>query len=122
MTRFRRNRPRRSSDNELLEFEKTFSDFGASILADPAYEVHMKRRQELSDINKQLLWPYIISEEIPSVKGYLESHVRLKYEQVFFYLQAIIDFRTGVHFNRPSLRPAARRMFAPIWSAPLFTN
>ena len=42
---------------------------------------------------------------------------RLKYEQVFFYLQAIINFRTGVRFNRPSLRLAARRTFAPIWSA-----
>jgi len=86
-----RKRPRRSSDNELLEFEKTFSDFGASILADPAYEVHMKRIQELEDINQQLLWPYVISEENPSVEGYLEwaqnetdPMFRLKYERVFF--------------------------------------
>ena len=42
---------------------------------------------------------------------------RLKYEQIFSYLQAIINFRTGVRFNRPSIRLAARRMFAPIWSA-----
>jgi len=72
----------------------------------------------------ELIWPYVISEENPSVEGYLEwaqnetdPTFRLKYEQVFFYLQAIINFRTGVRFNRPSLRLAARRMFAPIWSA-----
>jgi len=72
----------------------------------------------------ELMWPYVISEENPSVEGYLEwaenqtDHMfRLKYEQVFFYLQAIINFRTGVRFNRPLLRLAARRMFAPVWSA-----
>ena len=73
----------------------------------------------------ELMWPYIITEKNPSVEGYLDwvqnqtdSMFRLKYEQVFFYLQAIINLRTGVRFNRPSLRLAARRMFAPIWSAP----
>jgi len=72
----------------------------------------------------ELMWPYIISEENPSVEGYLkwaqnqiDPIFKLKYEQTFFYLQAIINFRTGVRFNRPSLRIAARRMFAPIWSA-----
>jgi len=72
----------------------------------------------------ELICPYVISKENPSVEGYLEwaqnetdPTFRLKYEQVFFYLQAIINFRTGVRFNRPSLRLAARRMFAPIWSA-----
>ena len=72
----------------------------------------------------ELMWPYIISEKNPSVEGYLEyaqnqtdSIFRLKYEQNFLYLQAIINFRTGVRFNRPSLRLAARRTFAPIWSA-----
>jgi hypothetical protein len=72
----------------------------------------------------ELMWPYIISEENPSVEGYLEwvqnqtdSVFKLKYEQIFFYLQAIINFRTGVRFNRPLLRNAARRTFAPIWSA-----
>ncbi len=70
------------------------------------------------------MWPYIISEENPSVESYLkwaqdqtDLTFKLKYEQIFFYLQAIINFRTGVHFNRPSLRIAARRIFAPIWSA-----
>ena len=70
------------------------------------------------------MWPYIISEENPTVEGYLEwaenqtdSIFRLKYEQIFLYLQAIINFRTGVRFNRPSLRLAGRRTFAPIWSA-----
>jgi hypothetical protein len=51
-----RKRPRLSNDNELLEFEKTFSDAGVQVsLLDPAYEVHMKRIQELEDINQQLL-------------------------------------------------------------------
>jgi len=72
----------------------------------------------------ELMWPYVISSENPSVDGYLEwaqnqtdPMFRLKYEQIFSYLQAIINFCTGVHFNRPSLRLAARQMFAPIWSA-----
>ncbi len=70
------------------------------------------------------MWPYIISEENPSIESYLkwaqdqtDPTFKLKYEQIFFYLQAIINFRTGVCFNRPSLRIAARRIFAPIWSA-----
>jgi len=72
----------------------------------------------------ELMWPYVISEEEPSAEGYLEwaqnqtdSIFKLKYEQIFLYLQAIINFRNGVRFNRPSLRSAARRAFAPIWSA-----
>ena len=32
-------------------------------------------------------------------------------------MYTIINFRSGVRFNRPSLRLAARRTFAPIWSA-----
>lgn len=32
-------------------------------------------------------------------------------------MQAIINFRTGVRTNQPLLRSAARRIFAPIWSA-----
>ena len=76
----------------------------------------------------ELMWPYVISEESPSVEGYLnrvqnqtDPMFRLKYEQVFFYLQAIINFRTGVRFDRPSLRLAARRMFAPL-DATRFTD
>ncbi|RHZ83778.1 hypothetical protein Glove_87g140 [Diversispora epigaea] len=72
----------------------------------------------------ELMWPYIISDKNPSVEGYLKwtqnqtDHIyKLKYEQIFIYLQAIINFRTGVRFNRPLLRLAARRTFAPIWSA-----
>jgi hypothetical protein len=42
---------------------------------------------------------------------------QLKYEQIFFYLQAIINFCIGVRMNRPLLKAAARRMFAPIWFA-----
>src|SRR6185369_15585329 len=70
------------------------------------------------------MWLYVISSENPSVDGYLEwaqnqtdPMFRLKYEQIFSYLQAIINFRSGVRFNRPSLRLAARRTFAAIWSA-----
>ena len=70
------------------------------------------------------MWPYIISEENPSVESYLkwaqdqtDPTFKLKYEQIFFYLQAIINFHTEVRFNRPSLRIVARRIFAPIWSA-----
>ncbi|RHZ57004.1 hypothetical protein Glove_395g82 [Diversispora epigaea] len=72
----------------------------------------------------ELMWPYVISDENPSVEGYLkwaqgqtDPLFRLKYEQTFFYLQAVINFRTGVRFNRPSLRLAARRTFSLIWSA-----
>src|SRR6266542_6334578 len=71
----------------------------------------------------ELMWPYIIFEENPSVESYLkwtqdqtDPTFKLKYEQIFFYLQAIINFRTGIRFNRPSLRIAVRRIFAPIWS------
>jgi len=70
------------------------------------------------------MWPYIISEENPSIESYLkwaqdqtDLTFKLKYEQIFFYLQAIINFRIRVRFNRPSLKIAARRIFAPIWSA-----
>ena len=39
------------------------------------------------------------------------------FEQIFIYLQAIINFRVGVRTNRPLLKSAARRAFSPIWSA-----
>ncbi|RHZ81567.1 hypothetical protein Glove_117g421 [Diversispora epigaea] len=75
-------------------------------------------------MTSELMWPYVISDENPSVEGYLkwvqsqtDLLFRLKYEQIFLYLQAIINFRTGVRFNRSSLRLAARRTFSPIWSA-----
>ena len=75
-------------------------------------------------MSSELIWPYVISEENPSVEGYLtwtqnqtDPMFKLKYEQTFFYLQAIINFCTGVCMNRPSLKAAARRMSAPIWSA-----
>ena len=70
------------------------------------------------------MWPYIISEENPSVESYLkwaqdqtDLTFKLKYEQIFFYLQAIINFRIGICFNRPSLRIVTRQIFASIWSA-----
>lgn len=33
------------------------------------------------------------------------------------YLQAIVNFRTGIRTNQHLLKAAARRIFAPIWSA-----
>jgi len=33
------------------------------------------------------------------------------------YLQAIINYRSGIRNNQPLLKAAARRTFAPIWSA-----
>ncbi|KAF0554870.1 hypothetical protein F8M41_018497 [Gigaspora margarita] len=60
----------------------------------------------------------------PTPNGYLEwaknqtnETYKLKFEQIFTYLQAIVDFRTGVRTNQPLLRNAARCQFAPIWSA-----
>ncbi|RIB30927.1 hypothetical protein C2G38_2026430 [Gigaspora rosea] len=71
----------------------------------------------------ELLWPYVVEAENPSVNDYLDWSkkqdyciYKLKFEQTFVYLQAIVNFRTGVRNNRPSLRNAARRIFAPIWS------
>lgn len=32
-------------------------------------------------------------------------------------MQAIINFQKGIRTNQPLLKGAARRMFAPIWSA-----
>ncbi|RHZ87942.1 hypothetical protein Glove_28g32 [Diversispora epigaea] len=58
----------------------------------------------------------------PSVEDYLiwaqnqtDATYQLKYEQIFYYLQAIINFRTGVRTNRFLLKMATRRTFAPIW-------
>ena len=72
----------------------------------------------------ELVWPYVLNTAEPSVDGYLEwaknqqdELYKLKYEQIFWYLQAIINYRTGVRNNQPLLKAAARRMFAPIWSA-----
>ncbi|RIB11920.1 hypothetical protein C2G38_2259732 [Gigaspora rosea] len=72
----------------------------------------------------ELVWPYVDSVSNPSVNGFLDwsknqknNLYKLKYEQIFWYLQAIINFRTGVRYNHPPLKLAARRMFAPIWSA-----
>ncbi|RIB03555.1 hypothetical protein C2G38_2049175 [Gigaspora rosea] len=72
----------------------------------------------------ELVWPYIDSNPNPTVDGYLnwaknqkDELYKLKYEQIFLYLQAIINFRDGVRSNQPLLKSAARRVFAPIWSA-----
>ncbi len=70
------------------------------------------------------MWLYIISKENPSIEGYLkwiqnqtDPTFKLKYEQIFFYLQAIINFYTEVYFDKISLRIVARWIFASIWSA-----
>ncbi|RHZ80675.1 hypothetical protein Glove_132g173 [Diversispora epigaea] len=72
----------------------------------------------------ELLWPYVRNYSNPSVEGYLlwvkeqnDPIYQIKYEQIFYYLQAIINYRTAIRTNRPSLKNAARRAFSPIWSA-----
>ncbi|RIB08136.1 hypothetical protein C2G38_2212373 [Gigaspora rosea] len=89
---------------------------------------HHKSWDSICDIYRhamtcELLWPYVVEAENPSVNDYLDwakkqddCIYKLKFEQTFVYLQAIVNFRTGVRNNRPSLRNAARRIFAPIWS------
>jgi hypothetical protein len=37
--------------------------------------------------------------------------------KIFWYLQAIINYRAGIRNKQPLLKAAARRIFAPIWSA-----
>jgi hypothetical protein len=37
--------------------------------------------------------------------------------EIFWYLQAIVNYRTSIRYNQPLLKAAARRIFAPIWSA-----
>ncbi|KAF0478013.1 hypothetical protein F8M41_024116 [Gigaspora margarita] len=60
----------------------------------------------------------------PTPNGYLEwakkqtnEIYKLKFEQIFIYLQAFVNFCIGVRTNQPLLRNAARHQFAPIWSA-----
>ena len=83
----------------------------------------MKRIDELENINRRLLSEnevlrrQLLDDQQDRVKFVMEIAKRGNVYSIFFYLQAIINFRTGVRFNRPSLRLAARRMFAPIWSA-----
>lgn len=36
--------------------------------------------------------------------------------KIFWYLQAIINYRAGIRNKQPLLKAAARRIFAPIWS------
>ena len=64
-------------------------------------------------MSSELMWQYVISEENPSVEGYLTWAQNQTNPEHIFYLQAIINF----HINRSSLKTAARRMSAPIWSA-----
>ncbi|RHZ53880.1 hypothetical protein Glove_433g6 [Diversispora epigaea] len=69
----------------------------------------------------ELLWPYVRNYSNPSVEGYLlwvkeqnDPIYQIKYEQIFYYLQAIINYRTVIRINRPSLKNAARKAFFPI--------
>ncbi|CAG8773276.1 13626_t:CDS:2, partial [Rhizophagus irregularis] len=50
----------------------------------------------------ELIWPYVESQPNPTI---------------FYYLQAIINYRTAICTNCPLLKNAARRAFASIWSA-----
>lgn len=75
-------------------------------------------------IAMELMWPYVKSHSNPSVEGYLawvkeqqDPLYQIKYEQTFVYLQAIINYRKAIRTNNPFLKKAARRSFAPIWSA-----
>jgi hypothetical protein len=72
----------------------------------------------------ELMWPYIKSHPDPSVEGYLvwankqqDPLYKIKYEQTFIYLQAIINYRKAIRTNNPLLKSAARRIFSPIWVA-----
>ncbi|RHZ52550.1 hypothetical protein Glove_460g24 [Diversispora epigaea] len=72
----------------------------------------------------ELIWPFVLNYENPTVHEYLEwsqkqtSNIyKLKFEQIFIYLQAIINFRNGVRTNNSLLQNAARHQFSPIWSA-----
>ncbi|RIB19714.1 hypothetical protein C2G38_2181071 [Gigaspora rosea] len=72
----------------------------------------------------ELLWPYVKNHSTPSVEGYLawvkeqqDSLYMIKYEQMFLYLQAIINYRKAIRTNNPILKRAARRVFSPVWSA-----
>ncbi|RIB06887.1 hypothetical protein C2G38_2215983 [Gigaspora rosea] len=69
-------------------------------------------------IASELIWPYVLNHNNPTPNRYLEwakaqtsETYKLKFEQ------AIVNFRTGVRTNQSLLRNAARRQFAPIWSA-----
>ncbi|RHZ49681.1 hypothetical protein Glove_518g13 [Diversispora epigaea] len=72
----------------------------------------------------ELIWPFVLNYENPTVHEYLEwsqkqtSNIyKLKFEQIFIYLQVIINFRNGVRTNNSLLQNATRRQFSLIWSA-----
>ncbi|RIB19073.1 hypothetical protein C2G38_2182812 [Gigaspora rosea] len=58
------------------------------------------------------IYRHLVAMEL--VLPYVDSNPNLT---IFLYLQAIINFRDGVSSNQPLLKLAARRVFAPIWSA-----
>ncbi|RHZ89769.1 hypothetical protein Glove_11g11 [Diversispora epigaea] len=73
---------------------------------------------------QELIWPFVQNCKDPTAHKYLEWSkkqtnfvYKLKFEQIFVYLQAIINFRNGIQNNNPLLQNAARRQFSPIWSA-----
>ncbi|RIB20099.1 hypothetical protein C2G38_2180125 [Gigaspora rosea] len=75
-------------------------------------------------MSMELIWPYVKSHPIPSVEGYLSwvkeqenSLYQIKFEQIFIYLQASINYRKGIRENNLLLKRAAKRAFSPIWSA-----
>ena len=66
----------------------------------------------------ELMWPYVKTYPDASVKGYLawakeqqDPLYQIKYEQIFIYLQAIINYRKAIKTNNPLLKSAARRAF-----------
>ncbi|CAG8654868.1 3207_t:CDS:2, partial [Diversispora eburnea] len=71
----------------------------------------------------ELMWPYVISEKNPFVEDYLvwvqnqmDLTFRLKYEQIFLYLQVIINFRIGVRHDAilEEINKALKSLIPPI--------
>ncbi|RIB18284.1 hypothetical protein C2G38_2142201 [Gigaspora rosea] len=66
----------------------------------------------------ELIWPYVLNYNNPTPNGYLEwAKVQTSETYKLKFEQAIVNFCTGVRTNQSLLRNAARRQFAPIWSA-----
>ncbi|CAG8508125.1 7710_t:CDS:2 [Scutellospora calospora] len=97
------------TDNQLEYFQKCIDHHKAWDSICNIYRYSMA---------SELIWPYVLNHNNPTPNGYLEwakaqtsETYKLKFEQ------AIVNFRTGVRTNQSLLRNAARRQFAPIWSA-----
>ena len=70
----------------------------------------------------ELMWPYVKSYSNTLVEGYLawvkeqqDPLYQIKYEQIFVYLQTIINYRKAIRTNNSFLKRATRRLFSLIW-------